>query len=659
VSYQLEPGAECLLGDGLLHSDICYAATQSSDTCSPDLFNTLDHVNCTSIISESGNLSLPRYQTFCVVAKVWSDLLDMNVSTRTLTLPANEGIPSEKPKNLLASPVSTALNISWSAPPEESWHGIPYGYSLNISTAGGELVYSREAVLSNSLMYKNYNSSLAYNVTISACTRVGCGPITSTIISHDDQLTTDQPSNGSDQVTTDQPSNGSDNIQPVIDHSSNDRGSVTLAVIVTSSTLSVLVISALIMIIFISCTCYHRRPKKYARLRNGSTPETALLEDNESLVASRGPPTGAPARSEYTDFESLCSGNSRVGDSRVGEWVKQTTSQHRDGYVRDADEELALQQEQDTTQPSGPSLVPPPDTQSSNGYCSESGGSLQVARNSGGSATTATTPLSSGYSTEHHTTPVVVASISEQSCSGQLQPAYTGIHNLIAQPLPPECTFNNNNHPNTRNSLHQTISDFMDANDDFISSLLCQEDFDPPSSNPAVDLNNKNVPDSSSPYTPSDNLSSIIQMTTPNRHPVKSGERQEEETDSVFDTSMSPVRHSATQGPPGRTRSSMTSGFLSLSDTSLDSSDNMEMTPIRTCPNPPPLASGHSSTTSWATWTPPSKQPAPVIPSLLSSEVNKTAASLLPSPPIDHMQLSCYENIDGDPLAHEAFRFEL
>ena len=226
MSYQLEPGAECLLGDGLLHSDICYAATQSSDICSPDLFNTLDHVNCTSIISESGNLSLPRYQTFCVVAKVWSDLLDMNVSTRTLTLPANEGIPSEKPKNLLASPVSTALNISWSAPPEESWHGIPYGYSLNISTAGGELVYSREAVLSNSLMYKNYNSSLAYNVTISACTRVGCGPITSTIISRkklsqvfrhvitsslidDDQLTTDQPSNGSDQVTTDQPSNGS------------------------------------------------------------------------------------------------------------------------------------------------------------------------------------------------------------------------------------------------------------------------------------------------------------------------------------------------------------------------------------------------------------------------------------------------------------------
>ena len=385
-----------------------------------------------------------------------------------------------------------------------------------------------------------------------------------------------------------------------------------------------------------------------------------LFEDNESLVASRGPPTGAPARSEYTDFESLCS-----GDSRVGEWVKQTASQHIDGYVRDADEELALLQEKDTKQPSGPSLVPPPETQSSNGYCSGSGRSLQVAKNNECSATTATTPLSSGYSTEHHTAPVVGASISEQRCSGQLQLAYTGIHNLIAQPLPAQCTFTNNYHPTTRNSLHQTTSDLLD--NDFISRLLCQEDFDPPSSNPAIDLNNKNVllgptepvTDSSSPYTPSDNLSPIIQMTNPNSHPVKSGEREVEETDSVFDTSMSPVRHSATQGPPGRTRSSMTSGFLSLSDTSLDSSDNMEMTPIRTCPNPPPLARGHSSTTSWATWTPPSKQAAPVIPSLLSSEVNKTSASLLPSPPLDHMQLSCYENIDGDPLAHEAFRFEL
>ena len=227
MSYQLEPGAGCLLGDGLLHSDICFAATQSSDTCSPDLFNTLDHVNCTSISSGSGNLSLPRYQTFCVVTKVWSDLLDMNISTKTLTVPANEGIPSEKPKNLSVSPVNTTLNISWSAPLKESWHGIPYGYSLNISTAGGEL--NRERVGSNSLMYKNYNSSLTYSVRISACTRVGCGPITSTTISRkklsqvfrhvitsslvdDDQVTTDQPSNGSDQVTTDQPSDGSDQV---------------------------------------------------------------------------------------------------------------------------------------------------------------------------------------------------------------------------------------------------------------------------------------------------------------------------------------------------------------------------------------------------------------------------------------------------------------
>ena len=183
MSYQLEPGAGCLLAQGLLASNICYTRIQSSDTCSSSVLNTQEVVNCTNVGSEGGQLSLPRYHTFCVVATIWSKLLDMNTSTNLL-IPANEGVPSQQPRSLTVSQAANdALNISWSAPPNESWHGIPYDYRLNISTAGGELVNSTlQPVWYTSLMYQNYNSSLTYNVTILACTRVGCGPLASSTV---------------------------------------------------------------------------------------------------------------------------------------------------------------------------------------------------------------------------------------------------------------------------------------------------------------------------------------------------------------------------------------------------------------------------------------------------------------------------------------------
>ena len=364
------------------------------------------------------------------------------------------------------------------------------------------------------------------------------------------------------------------------------------------------------------------------------------------------------------------------------DWVKQTASLHRDSYVRDADEELALWQEQDTTPPNDPPLAPPTgmptQTPSSNGYCSESGGSLQrspAVRNSGSdsAASTGAAPLSSGYSTEPHLTQVPSGPPAEHTICGQSRAAYTGIHNLTCgeaqPPLPVSLTTTGNYQSNTKNPLVPQTTDFM-TTADFISSLLCQEDFNPPSAGSQFWLNTNStlhsslestelIPDPASPYTPSDSLSPSP-PTTSSGHPVQSAGREEEETDSVFDTSVSPVRHSTSQGPPppGRTRSSVTSGFLSLSNSSLNSSDNMEMTPIHShthCPGamPPRSACPHSCTS----WTPPSQQPAPVIPSLLSCQL-QTSGSLPPPPPVG-IPLSFYENIDGHPLAHEGVRFEL
>ena len=177
VNYQLEPGAGCLLAKDLLHFNICYALRQSSeDKCSSLLLNTIDNTTCISIGNEKGQLSLPRYQTFCVVAKIWSDVLGMNVSARNLTILANEGIPSQAPSNLQISPESNTLHISWSNL-TNNWHGLPYMYNVTIYTAGRMLNSTAVPAKSTFLVYRDYNSSLLYNVTISACTRVGCGPV--------------------------------------------------------------------------------------------------------------------------------------------------------------------------------------------------------------------------------------------------------------------------------------------------------------------------------------------------------------------------------------------------------------------------------------------------------------------------------------------------
>ena len=361
------------------------------------------------------------------------------------------------------------------------------------------------------------------------------------------------------------------------------------------------------------------------------------------------------------------------------DWVKQTTSLHRDSYVRDADEELAvLQEERSNGPPLAPPTAPSTQTHSGNGYISESRGSSpqdnptsSPSRSSGSTRTTSTAPLSSGYSTEQDLTQIQTNPPATQHNNPQhFQAAYTGIHNLsLAQPSS-TATVGYQSPVNT--PPDQTHGDFTRTTD-FLSSLLCEEDFNPPSTSSVVGHKLVNTthrfPEPhitpASPYTPNSPFLTPSPSTSPplaGNSSQSATDREEEETDSVFDTSLSPIRHSGTcHIPPGRTRSSMTSGFLSLSETSLDSNDHMEMTSIHQQCHAQPLPLGPSP------WTPPTQSAAPVIPSLLCSKPvapfiphsSMESTQLAMPPPALETQLSCYENVDSNPLAHADVRFEL
>ena len=311
--------------------------------------------------------------------------------------------------------------------------------------------------------------------------------------------------------------------------------------------------------------------------------------------------------------------------------------------------------------------------QSRDGYCTDRDVILQGGVSCSTAKSTETDSAiaaSSGYSTEQSfqakSAPVISPA---QKSHGTVQAACFGAHNPITAANVyrlPAAT----NHASDI-SHQMSVECHMDhtTTADFISSLLCHEDFNPPSTSSRIDIQAKSptqanahsqlasvlpTSTSKSPYVQDTSLSFGSPPISTRDHSPQTTEGEEGDTDSVFDNSILPLTHTTAPGPQGRTRSSVTSGFCSLSNTSLDSSDNVEMTPIhsRHCSTQSPphsLPGGRAPTIQ--SWTPPSKM-VPVIPSLLSSKQ-------------PHQQLvkknhtpSNYENFD-DALAQDDICFEL
>lgn len=174
VYYELRHGAECLLKDGYLQSRICSKLFTKGAVCSSALVNDSD-ANCSSIDTEKGYITLPRYHKYCVAA----DISGLSRDSLFLVISANENIPIGKPKHLVVE-LSDGIMAKWVAPPFTEWRGIPRSFSVNVSV-DNRLVNLTSVLVEESLndyeiLFPITEEGDNYTVAVSSCTSVGCGP---------------------------------------------------------------------------------------------------------------------------------------------------------------------------------------------------------------------------------------------------------------------------------------------------------------------------------------------------------------------------------------------------------------------------------------------------------------------------------------------------
>lgn len=170
----------CLLHTGVVSGKVCYAKKELNRECK-DTLNSLG--NCSSIFSNGAhNFSgLHPYQNYCFAATIQTgkDNLSIGTNTTIVTAQTKEGIPGRAPQNLTLVTSSNDIIVTWNPPPRESWNGILIAYEVNVSnTSGSWSAVTKNISDSNENIHRitPYNSSLQYTVSLSACTRVGCGP---------------------------------------------------------------------------------------------------------------------------------------------------------------------------------------------------------------------------------------------------------------------------------------------------------------------------------------------------------------------------------------------------------------------------------------------------------------------------------------------------
>ena len=356
-----------------------------------------------------------------------------------------------------------------------------------------------------------------------------------------------------------------------------------------------------------------------------------MFREDESLDWNREPPTGSQAHSVYTDIESL-----DPDRDRTAEWVKDHVHSRRDEYLKQVDEELEHVDNKADVSPQStgtaaalsatttPPVLPVMMMQGmSSGYCTEAdtlvhsakkmGTSTSAGKTSETSLNSATnsrkspsaTASSSGYSTEQSftrqkTVPSLPFFTPEKTAHLNISQAAAVIHN--------DAQYHSTDY--TTNRMHPTDGCQAQSSTDFMSSLMCDEEFsnqgecndtvtsfNPP---PLVTQRHKLPPvlTTSSYIDSSRNSRSHISSLPVNRtvetaRPAKPAEGEEEgDSDSVFDSSVSHPSPPRAESRQHKTRSTATSGFVSSSDSGhCDSvhSDNVEMSSFVES-HPPSLA---------------------------------------------------------------------
>ena len=180
VTYELNSIAICLLSRKLVLLHIC---SRKQDIIKYDCTSPIKSMECHNITAGQGHIILPRYVNYCLIGPVFiTSNSHFTINSTIITIEADEGTPSSPPRDVSLKVEDDELILQWKAPLSDSWNGIPSSFNIRLLRNGEQDSTNVSANLSRGTTYMyskhfQYHFGTKYNVTISACTKIGCGPV--------------------------------------------------------------------------------------------------------------------------------------------------------------------------------------------------------------------------------------------------------------------------------------------------------------------------------------------------------------------------------------------------------------------------------------------------------------------------------------------------
>ena len=197
AEWGFDAGMHCLLSRSLAQGTVCFTTLITGQVC-PSVISE----NCQAISPEATRLSFTSgirpYTEYCFVALLILNndsttatnhtaktLASMKASVRSQESSPN-GRPTDFNLSVLQEP-SSSLHINWGPPLQIHCNGVLTHYNLSVSKGQG-VAANVSAVRAGQEQYEEeieYDPSVNYQVSVSACTSVGCGPTaTQTILAN-------------------------------------------------------------------------------------------------------------------------------------------------------------------------------------------------------------------------------------------------------------------------------------------------------------------------------------------------------------------------------------------------------------------------------------------------------------------------------------------
>ncbi len=192
ISVHLEPdeGIDCLLSMGFVSGSVCYAKDECGENyvCS-NCFPLADNVHDVTFAD------LRPFKSYCFTAEVLYTRVNgttASIKSNRKCAQTNQGVPSERPLDMEAGTVKDGdieyIIITWKPPSIETRNGILTQYSITVAISNGTKINHRSSNTTLTWKTPPIQPYLKCEVTVSACTSVGCGPAANRTIGKDASL---------------------------------------------------------------------------------------------------------------------------------------------------------------------------------------------------------------------------------------------------------------------------------------------------------------------------------------------------------------------------------------------------------------------------------------------------------------------------------------